>query len=127
MRKLLTLLIVALIGVACDKEEDFVCRIVDSEATNITTTAVTLEATINASDFSKVERVGFMVDNEFHRAELGRVFSVDIDGLKPNRTYEYRVVVYAVGDVRAKPLRQVVTAVSDGAVAVHMAEEYLSL
>ena len=34
--------------------------------------------------------------------------------------------VYAVGDVRAKLLRQVVTAVSDGAVAVHMAEEFLA-
>ena len=34
--------------------------------------------------------------------------------------------VYAVGDVRTKPLRQIVTAVSDGAVAVHYAEEYLS-
>ena len=34
--------------------------------------------------------------------------------------------VYAVGDVRTKPLRQIVTAMSDGAVAVHMAEEYLS-
>ncbi len=34
--------------------------------------------------------------------------------------------VYAVGDVRAKRLRQVVTAVSDGAMAVHMAEEYLA-
>ncbi len=33
--------------------------------------------------------------------------------------------VYAVGDVRTKKLRQVVTAVADGAVAVHMAEEYL--
>lgn len=34
--------------------------------------------------------------------------------------------VYAVGDVRKKDLRQVVTAVSDGAVAVHYAEEYLA-
>lgn len=34
--------------------------------------------------------------------------------------------VYAVGDVRTKPLRQVVTAVADGATAVHMAEEYLA-
>ena len=34
--------------------------------------------------------------------------------------------VYAVGDVRTKPLRQVVTAVADGAMAVHMAEEFLS-
>ncbi len=33
--------------------------------------------------------------------------------------------VYAAGDVRTKALRQVVTAVADGAVAVHYAEEYL--
>lgn len=34
--------------------------------------------------------------------------------------------VYAVGDVRTKALRQIVTAVADGAVAVHYAEEYLA-
>jgi thioredoxin reductase (NADPH) len=34
--------------------------------------------------------------------------------------------VYAVGDVRQKPLRQIVTAVGDGAVAAHYAEEFLS-
>lgn len=34
--------------------------------------------------------------------------------------------VFAVGDIRTKALRQVVTAVADGAVAVHSAEEYLS-
>ena len=34
--------------------------------------------------------------------------------------------VYAVGDVRQKELRQVVTAVADGAVAAHMAEQYLA-
>lgn len=35
--------------------------------------------------------------------------------------------VFAVGDVRTKALRQVVTAVSDGATAAHFAEEFLSL
>ena len=34
--------------------------------------------------------------------------------------------VYAVGDMRTKLLRQIVTAVADGAMAVHMAEEYLA-
>ncbi len=34
--------------------------------------------------------------------------------------------VYAIGDVRTKVLRQVVTAVGDGAVAVHFAKEYLA-
>lgn len=35
--------------------------------------------------------------------------------------------VFVAGDVRAKALRQIVTAVSDGAIAAHYVEEYLSL
>ena len=34
--------------------------------------------------------------------------------------------VFAVGDVRTKALRQIVTAAADGAVAVHYAVEYLA-
>ena len=34
--------------------------------------------------------------------------------------------IFAAGDVRTKALRQVVTAVADGAMAVHFAQEYLS-
>lgn len=34
--------------------------------------------------------------------------------------------VYAVGDVRTKQLRQIITAAADGAAAVHAAEEFLS-
>lgn len=34
--------------------------------------------------------------------------------------------VFAVGDVRTKPVRQIVTAVGDGATAIHFAEEYLA-
>lgn len=34
--------------------------------------------------------------------------------------------VFAIGDLRAKPLRQIVTATADGAVASHYAEAYLS-
>ncbi|MBR0443308.1 MAG: thioredoxin-disulfide reductase [Clostridia bacterium] len=34
--------------------------------------------------------------------------------------------VFAAGDVRAKTLRQIVTAAADGAVAAHMAEQYLA-
>lgn len=34
--------------------------------------------------------------------------------------------VFAAGDVRTKPLRQVVTAAADGAVAAHFAEQYLN-
>ena len=35
--------------------------------------------------------------------------------------------VFAVGDIRTKPLRQIVTATADGAMAAHFAEEYLHL
>lgn len=35
--------------------------------------------------------------------------------------------VYAVGDVRTKAVRQIVTAVSDGAVAAHFAEQHLAV
>ena len=35
--------------------------------------------------------------------------------------------VFAAGDLRAKALRQIVTAAADGAVAAHFAEEYVSL
>ena len=34
--------------------------------------------------------------------------------------------VFAVGDVRTKQLRQVITAAADGAVAAHFAEAYLA-
>lgn len=34
--------------------------------------------------------------------------------------------VFAVGDVRKKPLRQIITAAADGAVAAHFAQEYLN-
>ena len=33
--------------------------------------------------------------------------------------------VYAAGDIRTKPVRQIVTATADGAAAAHMAQEYL--
>ena len=34
--------------------------------------------------------------------------------------------VFAVGDVRTKAMRQVITAAADGAVASHFIEEYLA-
>lgn len=35
--------------------------------------------------------------------------------------------VFAAGDIRKKPLRQVITAAADGAVAAHLAGEFLAL
>ena len=60
-----------------------------------------------------------LVKNQIELDDLGYVLAgentkTNIDG------------VYAVGDVRTKPLRQVVTAVGDGANAIYYVEEYLS-
>lgn len=54
----------------------------------------------------KLDDAGYIVADESTRTDLPGVF--------------------AVGDVRTKVLRQVATAVADGAMAVHYAEEYLS-
>ena len=53
---------------------------------------------------------------------------LDEQGYIPTDAYTQTAVagVFAVGDVRNTPLRQVVTAVADGALAVHQAEIYLS-
>ena len=76
-----------------------------------------------------------LVDGLF--VSIGRLPATDWIGdgvpLDPNgyvvadeTTRTAREGVFAVGDVRTKALRQVVTAVADGAVAAHFAEEYLA-
>ena len=62
---------------------------------------------------------------EIFRADL----ALDANGyvVADESTRTNREGVFAAGDVRTKTLRQVVTAVSDGAVAAHLAEEYLTL
>ncbi len=59
---------------------------------------------------------------------LGGQVTLDPNGyIDAGETLETNVPgVYAVGDVRRKDLRQVVTAVSDGAAAVHQIEAYLT-
>ena len=66
-----------------------------------------------------------------HRVNLPALFAdnVTLDGgyVAADETTRTNLPgVYAVGDVRRKPLRQVVTAVADGAMASHFIEEYLS-
>lgn len=58
---------------------------------------------------------------------LGGQIMLDSNGyIDAGETLETNVPgVYAVGDVRHKDLRQVVTAVSDGAAAIHQIESYL--
>lgn len=59
---------------------------------------------------------------------LGNSVGLDENGyiIADESTKTNKDGVFAVGDVRTKALRQVVTAVSDGATAVHYIEEYLA-
>ena len=53
-----------------------------------------------------IDKNGYIIADETTKTNLGGVF--------------------AVGDVRTKPVRQIVTATADGACASHFAEEYLA-
>ena len=105
MKRLLSILIaVVLCAVACEKIVEFSCNVVESEATKITTCSVTLEATVNASDYAAIERMGFLVaksgsDNyDMYPVSTGRIIELEIDDLKPKTTYKYRIFVMAAGE-----------------------------
>ncbi len=85
--------------------------------------------------FGKGEERELMVDGLF--VSIGRIPATEWIGEGLDRDETGYIIadettktnlegVFAIGDVRTKALRQVVTAVSDGAVAVHFAEEYLA-
>ena len=85
---------------------------------------------VNSGELRQVECDGIFVSvgrkpvTEF----LGGQLDLDKNGyiLAGESTVTNIPGVFAVGDVRTKFLRQVVTAVADGAVAVHKAEEFLA-
>lgn len=68
--------------------------------------------------------VGYLPNTELYRGQV----ELDEAGyvLADETTQTNLPGVFAVGDLRKKPLRQVVTAASDGAVAAHFIEEYLN-
>ena len=104
MRYLIAIAGFLLFAVACEVDVDFTCRVVESEATNITEDGVTLEAVVNATDYGVIDRMGFAVavagseEYDIYPAERGRVIEVDITDLQPSTNYAYRIVVMAVGD-----------------------------
>ena len=68
--------------------------------------------------------VGYLPNTQLYRGQV----ELDEAGyvLADETTQTNLPGVFAVGDLRKKPLRQVVTAASDGAVAAHFIEEYFS-
>lgn len=67
--------------------------------------------------------IGRVPDTEFFRGQI----ELDPQGyiIADETTRTSIPGVFAVGDVRTKPLRQIVTAAADGATASHFVEEYL--
>ena len=92
-------------------------------------TGVRLRDTVTGEE-SVVDCDGVFVSVGRQPATALAVGQLELDGggyIVAGETTETSIPgVYAVGDVRMKPLRQVVTAVADGAVAVHMAEKYIA-
>ena len=103
MRYLLTILSSILLIVACKEEEkSFACSIVNTEVESVGADFVELAATINASDFASIERMGFQLKSdtsewEIFPTEISREISLRIEGLMPDTHYEYLTFVNAKG------------------------------
>ena len=87
---------------------------------------------------STVDESLYNIDFDAVFVSIGRKPSTELlEGILPLDGNKYVIAdestrtaiegVFVAGDVRAKALRQIVTAVSDGATAAHYVEEYLSL
>lgn len=85
---------------------------------------------VNTGDIRRISADGIFISIGRKPATqfLGNALELDDSGyIIADETTKTNIDgVFAVGDVRTKPLRQIVTAVGDGAVAVHFAEEYLA-
>ena len=104
--KFLILSIVAAVvtALACNSEEKpFDCSLQSIEVEKIGETSATLVAIINATDYSAIDQMGFMVSlageesHEIYPVEKGRIIELALDELTPNTAYDYRAYVRAVG------------------------------
>ncbi|MBO5882239.1 MAG: hypothetical protein J6Q21_03245, partial [Alistipes sp.] len=103
MRRIFYFVTLLLVAIACEKEVEFSCRVVESEVENITETSATLTATVHATDYSLINRIAFIVgsnsDNmDIYPTNIGRMVELELDDLKPATAYQYNIVVYANGD-----------------------------
>lgn len=98
--------------------------IADSRITGVKVRDVNTQDTTNIACDGVFVSIGRQPATEF----LGSSVALDPYGyvIADESTQTNVKGVFAVGDIRTKALRQVVTAAADGAVAVHFAEQYLS-
>lgn len=104
MRNIFITLAAALLVVACEEESQplsFGLANYDIEA--ISDSSVTLTATVNAMDYSKITRMGFAVcpvdgdAYDFYYGNVSRIITLTIDDLAPDTEYKCMVVVRAEG------------------------------
>ena len=70
---------------ACEEEtQQFACNVVEMEATEVTQTSATLTATVNATDYAAIDRMGFGIRSdkeaefEFSAGNISRIITLNV-------------------------------------------------
>ena len=102
---ILSIVAAVVTALACNSEEKtFECSLQSIEAENIGENSARLVATINASDYTSIDQMGFMVavsdseNYELYPVSCSRIIEFTLEGLKANTTYKYRAFVRAAGE-----------------------------
>jgi DNA/RNA endonuclease G (NUC1) len=102
MKRLFYIIMLLVVAVACEKEIAFTCRVIEHDVEKITETSATLTATVFASNYDAIDRMGFVVSvngkDEVYPTHIGRMIEVELTELNPATTYEYDIIIYANGD-----------------------------
>ena len=102
MKRLFYIIMLLVVAVACEKEIAFTCRVIEHDVEKITETSATLTATVFASNYDAIDRIGFVVSvngkDEVYPTNIGRMIEVELTELNPATTYEYDIIIYANGD-----------------------------
>ncbi|MBO7311305.1 MAG: hypothetical protein J6U82_00660, partial [Alistipes sp.] len=90
---------------ACNEwEGEFGCSQLSYEVESITTTSVTLIATIDSSDYKAIDQMGFMVavgdstDFDLYPTAISRIIELKLDDQTPNTEYTFKSFVRAKGE-----------------------------
>lgn len=102
---ILSIIVAITTTIACNNNEEkaFECSLHSTEVERVYETSAKLIATIEASDYSSIEQMGFMVATagsdsyEYYPTNIGRIIEILVEDLKPNTAYEYRTFVHAAG------------------------------
>ena len=102
MKRLFYIVVLLFVAVACEKEASFSCRVIEHGVEGVTETSATLSATVYASNYGAIDRMGFVLStngkDEIYPSNIGRMIELEVDDLKPATAYEYSIIVYANGD-----------------------------